>query len=157
MQRLKATNLVLLGGAVFALSLLVLVVAQNYGRYTPPVQWFSAVPILGTAAVCIVAGWKVKRRDGKRRVTGVGAARVVALAFAAAYLGSGFLGHFLAQLLFALPQSVSPYPREQAVASAVCALSALLLLISGMVVERWCLLDDDDSEGTPDPTAPAAG
>ncbi|WP_371152831.1 DUF3180 domain-containing protein [Buchananella felis] len=147
MQRLRLVTLLQVAGAVFIVALAMLLAADRMGVLAPPVLWVTAVPLFITGVVTLGVGRQVRRRDGKRALTGVAAARVVALAFACAYLGSGLLGYFAAHLVAALPHLSAPYPREQALYAAACAAASVFLVVSGLVVERWCLLDDDD-EGT---------
>ena len=78
------------------------------------------------------------------------------LAQSAALTGAVLVGWYLANVFVLLPNADVPSQRDRILPFALHAVVALLLGISGMVVQRWCRLrprDDEDETAKPHLTA----
>jgi Protein of unknown function (DUF3180) len=114
-----------------------------------PLPWFAAVAIVAVAAVVLVLGWEVRRSVRGQRSAPIDplvAARIVVLAKAAVYGGAVLAGWYGAQALVLL-SNVSPLRRERLLVAGATALSAVVLVVAGLVAQRWCRLPDDDERG----------
>lgn len=123
-----------------------------YGAGLPQVSWLSSVVLLFTAAVILVAGVQVKRlkegRPGPNPVSPLRAARTVVLAQAAALTGAAVVGWYVAMFLTLLPNSDIPSVRGGLWPTAGTILAGLVLAGVGLLVQRWCRIDDSDQPPT---------
>lgn len=91
----------------------------------------------------IPSGVRGVRPSDRHRVDPQRATQVLALARAAAFLGAGLAGAYLAVALLTAPTAVVD-PRVQRLVVAVAAtLASVVVCVAGVVVERWCRLPDD--------------
>lgn len=121
---------------------------QNVGVPVPAV---SGVGLVVLAGVILAQGRQVRRlvAGEPTPLTPIQAARVAALAKAAALGGSAVAGYFAAQLLLTLDTLQAPGSRGQAWASGGALAACVVLVAAGLVVESWCRLppeDDDDHD-----------
>ena len=134
------------------------------GMYStlPPLPW-SAVPTLLLIAVAeLYLGLnfraRIQRKPGTRPVEPLVVARVVALAKATAYAGSGFAGIFAGFMLFAAGLLDKTAPRHDAMVAGGTLVAAIVLVGIALFCEYACRVppgsDDEDGRGEapePDP------
>ena len=141
--------------AVFtaAIGWLLLDLWSSQGGRTPPQSYLAAVAILVVAAVVLVLGWEVRRSvRGERTppMNPLAAARVAVLSKAAVYGGAVLTGWYAALGLSVLDDATG-VRRERLLASAAAAVASAVLLVAGLLAQRWCRLPpDDDLEGRRD-------
>ena len=135
---------------VVAWSLLRLVEAS--GGLPLPQPWTAPAGMVVIAVAVLAAGWPVRRwtrGDRTRRLDPLRAARTLVLARAAAYSGSALVGFYLAQGLLVLPDLAVEARRERLWLALVAAAAAMLMVGSGVVVERWCRIPPEDEDDEP--------
>ena len=152
MRRTPWTRLLLVALVTAAVALLVLRLVESRGGTVLAVPVLSAVVLALLAAVVLVLGWQVRQvREGRRRGTDpIVAARTVVLATASAHTGALLTGWYAAHALLVVGDLAIDARREVAVSAAVAGGGALLLVVAGLVAERWCEIrdrDDDDADG----------
>ncbi|WP_062071376.1 DUF3180 domain-containing protein [Demequina sediminicola] len=147
-QRLTLAGLVALAVCWLAGRLL-----DSSGTTPPHVPW-SAWAFSFIAGGCALGfAWQVKRfLQGKRPdLSPLRAARTAMFAQACAYVGAVMAGAYGGYAL-ALVDSWSHGPRREVIISALIAAgSSLVLMVAGMIAERWCRYDDDDDSAEPSP------
>lgn len=158
MRRTPWSRLLLLALVTAAVVLVVLRLVESRGGTVLAIPALSAVVLALLAAVVLVLGWQVRQvREGRRRgADPIVAARTVVLATASAHTGALLVGWYAAHALLVAGDLGIDARREVAVSAGVAGTGALLLLVAGLVAERWCEVrdrDDEDREG-PDGTAP---
>jgi len=122
----------------------------NSGRPSPTVSW-AALPLLVAAAV----GLYLSGRPVKQLVAGTAvkpvhplyAARILALAQAAALTGAVVLGWYAAQIIHLLPNADVASQQQTILELALLSLGAVLLSVAGLLVQRMCRLDDEQPSG----------
>lgn len=138
--------LVVLVAGVLGYVVLRLVVANGTGL--PAVGWMSSVVLFFIAGGILAAGLPIKRlqdgRPGPRPVGMLRAARTVVLAQASALTGAAVMGWYAAQGVILLGDADMPSVRDRLWPVAATVLAGLLLAICGLVVQRWCRIDDSD-------------
>ncbi|WP_247647372.1 DUF3180 domain-containing protein [Arthrobacter sp. E3] len=131
------------------------------GRLALPVLPFSSLITMGLiAVVCLVLGLKVRRwRDGKRDkiLDPLLAARTVVLAQACAYAGAVLFGWHVGILLDQIPTIA--LRTDLGVIWQMVALMAggVVMVVVGVVVERFCKLPPEDNEPTTKPRTKREG
>lgn len=125
---------------------------QTSGREAVPISSLSVV-VLVTAAVAVIGfGLPVRRwtsGDRSRGLDPLRAARVVALAQAAAYAGALFTGWYAGQGV-GLVSDLAIEPRLQRFVVAMTSTgAALALTAAGLLVERWCRRPPDEDDEQP--------
>lgn len=125
----------------------------------PPLPW-SAVPTLLLIAVGeLYLGLnfraRIQRKPGTRPVEPLVVARVVALAKATAYAGSGFAGLFAGFALFAAGLLDKAAPQQDAMVAAGTLVAALILVGTALFCEYACRVppgdDENDHDDAPEP------
>lgn len=126
----------------------------NSGHPAPVVSW-AALPILLAAA----AGLYFSGRPVKQLVAGTAvkpvhplyAARILALAQAAALTGAVILGWYVAQIIHLLPDADVASQQQTILELGLLGVGAILLSVAGLLVQRMCRLDNDrpDRPGGP--------
>lgn len=129
------------------------------GGGTPlPLPWTATAGMLVIAVAVVLAGWPVRRwtrGDRTRHLDALRAARTLVLARASAYSGSALAGFYAAQAVLVLPDLDVEVRRDRLWMALVAVGGAVVMVVAGLVVERWCRLpggDDDDpgaDEGVP--------
>lgn len=120
----------------------------------PVLPLSSLITMALIVVVCLVLGFKVRRwRDGKRDkvLDPLLAARTVVLAQACAYAGAVLFGWHTGILLDQLPTIAMR--ADLAVIWQMVALmaGAVVMVVVGVVVERFCKLPPEDNEPTTKP------
>lgn len=121
------------------------------GVHLPPVAWVEDVAILLLAVVIFWMGWAVRayQRGDRPNLDPLRAARTFVLAKAGALTGAILAGRYLATVLGLLGDLEIAALRDRVLAAAVAALCAVVLMVVGLVVEKFCELpppDDEDAE-----------
>lgn len=140
---------VIVGGG----SWVVLKLVQGGGRDLPSTSWLAVFIFVALGLGLLVAGRPVKRLVAGRATRAVNplyAARVLAMAQAAALAGAAIVGWYLAQLVLLLPDADIPSQQLQMLVLGVLGLAAAGLATVGLVVQRWCRLDEDATNGQGD-------
>ena len=154
MHYLTWQRLTLVTGVTVVLAWLVTRLAADRGFTPLPVPWTVLLAAGVLAAVTLGAGWSVHQyRAGHRHgMDLLRAARIAVLSQAAAYTGALLTGGYGGYALgLAMDWQHEPR-REVAISALLGALSGLVLLIAGVVAERWCRTggdDDDDRSAEP--------
>jgi hypothetical protein len=121
------------------------------GGTEPELFWRTTLTI-GLLTVAVVGiGWPVRQwvgGDRSRRIDALRAARTAALAKAATFAGALLVGFFAGHTVQFLPTVEIAARRSQLVVGLVDLVVSALLLVAGLVVERWCRVPPD--EETPD-------
>jgi signal transduction histidine kinase len=149
---IRVRVVLLVGLVVTGLSWLVLRLALNGGADLPDPSWIGIVILVAIALGVVVAGRPVKRLvagTATRTVHPLYAARVLAMSQAAALGGAAVFGWYAAQLLLALPDSDVSSQQQRILLLGGLALAAAGLSAVGLLVQRWCRLDEDDDRIDP--------
>jgi hypothetical protein len=147
-------HLLAVAGAVTIVAWSVLRLLESSGGVPLPLPWTALGGMLVIALAVLVAGWPVRRwtvGDRSRRLDALRAARTLVLARASAYSGAALVGFYVAQGLVVLPD-VDVEPRQERLLLAGLATGcALVMVVAGLVVERWCRLPPPEDDDAPTP------
>ena len=149
-QGIRVRLVVVVGLVVAALSWIVL---RLVGDGVPAPSWLGLVVFVVIGAGLLGAGLQVRRLvqgTAKSPVSPLYAARVLALAQAAALAGAGVCGWYLASVVVVLPDVDVESQRGLAVQLGVLALASAAVSAIGLLVQSWCRLDEDDRPDRPD-------
>lgn len=147
-------------GSLIWIALVAVPVGWSIGRVVdsvsgalPPIPWvfplllvFLAIAMFAGARV--IQGWIHERRYD-RRLDALRVARSVALAKATEYFGAVVVGVYAGMAGLALTMLSVPMGRNRAILSGVVVLSAVVLTIAAVRLERACLVPPTDEDGTP--------
>src|SRR5690625_3654031 len=168
MKRTSATTIVGSIAVSGVLSWIGLSFWRRAGHSLPPVPWMVVVVMLVMAIALIAAGWPVglvtrdaidaaePRHEGKsaaaprrrRCVAPLRAARILILAKAATFTGALRTGWYGTTLLLLLTGPLVEARLAQVWPAAAATLAAIILLVTGVIVEWFCQLPpSDDPEG----------
>jgi hypothetical protein len=112
------------------------------------------ITLFGIGAVVIAVGWPIRqavRGTSTRRLDPFRSMRVLLLAKASTLAGSLLGGVALGLGLYLLSRPVLP-PVPSLIAVGVTFVSAVALVVCGLLVEHWCRIPPEDDE---DASAPA--
>lgn len=111
----------------------------------PQGNWLNALLFAGISVVLLYLGWGVRTKEkGSPRYRGTLALRIAQAAIAAAWTAAIMLGWYVGISLPLLVNTVHLPRTPILVENALVALTTLALLISALITEYWCRLDDDD-------------
>jgi hypothetical protein len=152
----RASAAVVTAALTAAIGWLLLDLWSRQGGTTPPQSYAAAAAIAVVAAVVVVLGWEVRRSvRGERtpRINPLAAARIAVLAKAGVYGGAVLTGWYVALGLSALDDA-SGVRRERLLAAGAAAIASAVLVVAGLLAQRWCRLppDDDDPDARGDQT-----
>ena len=139
---LVAVFVIVAGASWVALKLL-----SGGGRELPSTSWLAVFIFVALGLGLLVAGRPVKRLVAGRATRPLNplyAARVLAMAQAAALTGAGIAGWYAAQILLLVPDADIPSQQLQILVLGILTLVAAGLAAIGLVVQRWCRLDEPD-------------
>ena len=139
---LVAVFVVVAGASWVALRLL-----SGGGRELPSTSWLAVFIFVALGLGLLIAGRPVKRLlagRATRPLNPLYAARVLAMAQAAALTGAGIAGWYAAQIVLLVPDADIPSQQLQILVLGILTLAAAGLAAVGLVVQRWCRLDDPD-------------
>jgi hypothetical protein len=133
---------------------------ESSGGRLLPLPWTALGGMVLIAVAVVASGWPVRRwtrGERSRPLDPLRAARVLVLARASAYSGSALAGFYAAQAVLVLPDlSIEPR-RERLGVAALATGAAVLMVVAGLVVERWCRLPGDEDEERRGPGRPQDG
>lgn len=158
MRPLSKGGLLLMGALTAALvaglSLMILASGGSPVLVTP----MLAILQLVLAALLLWAGLHVKRFIARKRtwVTPLSAMRIALSARASAIVASLLVGALLGILLASLSRIGAPEMTRNILASGFGAAAGLAWGAVAVIVERWCLIDEDDREDGAEPGRPTA-
>lgn len=136
----------------------VLRVLDSRTPLVPPLPPTVPLGLLALALGIGVSALALRRRlrgdPGTRRVDPLAAARMLALAKAAAHAGALLLGCYAGLALFLLPDAGLTLRRGRLVLALLSVLAALALTGSGLLLERVCRVDPPE-DPPPGAAAPA--
>jgi hypothetical protein len=144
---IRARVLVAVAVVVGGASWVVLKLLEGGGRDLPSTSWLAVLIFVALGLGLLLAGRPVKRLlagRAPRPVNPLYAARVLALAQAAALAGAAFVGWYVAQILLLVPDADIPSQRQQILVLGLLALAAAGIAGIGLLVQRWCRLDEPD-------------
>ncbi|MFB9377509.1 DUF3180 domain-containing protein [Kineococcus gynurae] len=153
MRPTRPVVLVVLFLAVGVLTWTGLRIWVDTGRSEPDLVWRTVVTLSLLAIAVLGIGWPVRqwvRGEKQRRIDALRAARTAALAKAGSHAGAALAGFFTGYVVQFLPTFAIAARRDQLWIALVDLLVSVLLLIAGLVVERWCRVPED--EDTPPTT-----
>jgi len=139
---------------VAGLSWVVLRLASSGGRELPDVSWLGIVIVVAIGLGLVAAGRPVRKLvagTATRTVHPLYAARVLAMAQAAALGGAAIFGWYAAQVVLALPDADVSSQQQRILLLGLLALAAAGLSGIGLLVQRWCRLDDEEDRDPSDP------
>lgn len=114
-----------------------------------PVLGYTAVITLGAVIILeLILGIRVlkdRQRPVADRMNPVAAARTLVLAQAGTYAGAVIGGWHLGMLVQRLPQA--GFGSGVVTEATVQVITALMLVIVGFVVEQWCRIPPEDTDG----------
>lgn len=119
------------------------------GHLLGSVPWVSSLLLVAMAALVIAAGLPVRRflrGEARKTLNPVRAARTLVLAQAAALTGAGLLGWYAAQAALAVADLTLPGYRSVLGQLVAVGLSAVVLMVAGMVTQRMCRVDPPRDE-----------
>jgi predicted Co/Zn/Cd cation transporter (cation efflux family) len=122
---------------------------ESSGGSPLPVPWSALVGMVAIAVGVVVVAWPVRRwnrGDRSRRLDPLRAARAAVLAKAASLSGAILVGWFAGQGLGALGDLTIEPRRDRFVLAMVAVLVATLVLVAGLVGQRWCRRPPDEDE-----------
>lgn len=144
---IRARVLVAVALVVGGASWVVLKLLEGGGRDLPSTSWLAVLIFVALGLGLLLAGRPVKRLlagRAPRPVNPLYAARVLAMAQAAALAGAAFVGWYVAQILLLVPDADIPSQQQQILVLGVLALAAAGIAGIGLLVQRWCRLDEPD-------------
>ena len=118
------------------------------GGDPPHFPMACAFVLLVELVLLLWCGRQVRRFTSRQssRVSAVTASRVAAFALAACYSGMLLLGLFAMLVMLYWTSGSTEYIRDQVLSVGLAALASFGLVIGGLVVERWCRLDDSGDD-----------
>lgn len=150
----RVTTLVIAGLATTVLAWLGLRTFAGSG--SPDSGWAGLVAMVFLVGGLLVAGWQMRQvRDGKAlpSITPLRAARTLVLGQAGALTGAVLAGWYLANLLVLLPDSDVESQRARLWPFLAHVVGAVVLALSGLLVQRWCRVRPRDGGGEDDRSA----
>lgn len=139
--------LLALAGTVSGWGALTLLAAA--GRTPPAGSWVTTAGMIAAAAVLFALGLPVRRWNRGHRdrpLNPLYAFRVLVLAKACSHTAAFLVGWYAGALLRLAPRAVSNARGDLLTGSLVAVGAAALLVVAGLVVERFCKLPPDDED-----------
>lgn len=151
-QGVKLRLLLVVGLVATGVGWIVQRLLTSGGRALPSPSWLTIAVFVAVAVGLLLAGRPVRRLvagTATRPVSPLFAARILALAQAAALAGALVAGWYLASALLLLPDLDVESQRGLAVQFLVLALGSGGMAAVGMLVQRWCRVDASGPGGRP--------
>ncbi|AKU65435.1 hypothetical protein ADJ76_06455 [Schaalia meyeri] len=157
MKPLSITWVALVGFVCTAMSFLGFFAHMRAGN-TPMIVTPGPAVLFAVATACLIwSGLAVRRLRADREtwIDALGAMRVAVFARTSALVGSALTGFLGGVMAVSLTQLGAPAMASNAIASGLSALVGLVWVIVALVVERWCIITDDDGPSSNKPSAAA--
>jgi divalent metal cation (Fe/Co/Zn/Cd) transporter len=119
------------------------------GHGEPDLMWRTTLSIALLAVAVFGVGWPVRQwvnGDKSRRIDALRAARTAALAKAASVAGALLTGLFTGWCVHYLPTAGIAARRSELIVAGVDVVASVLLLVAGLVVERYCRVPPDEDD-----------
>jgi hypothetical protein len=146
---IRTRVLVAVAMVVAGASWVILKLVAGGGRDLPSTSWLSVFIFIALGLGLFVAGRPVKRLVAGRATRPLNplyAARVLAMAQAAALAGAAIVGWYVAQIVLLLPDADIPSQQVQMVVLGVLAVASAGLAATGLLVQKWCRLDEPPTD-----------
>jgi len=139
---------------VAALTWGALLIAETRGAVLPPLAWTAPAGVALLAVVVLVTAVALRRRlSSGRPPEPLGMARMAVLGKASAHVGPIVGGLYAGYLVLLLPDLGIESRSERAVLCGVALLSAVLLTVAGLLLERTCRVRGGRQPGQTSPSA----
>ncbi|WP_426301463.1 DUF3180 domain-containing protein [Arthrobacter sp. R-11] len=160
MKAMRPFVLVVIAVVLAGAGWLTVVATNRYGLATPVLPASALVTMGVIAAITLVMGIRVLRwRNGKKKslLNPILAARTLILAQACAYVGAMLLGWHAGIVVEQL--RIWSFRSEQPILwlALIMGGGGLVMLVVGLVVERFCRIPPEDLEGGAGNTGPRRG
>ena len=149
MRGTQPRHLLVGAGVAAVLGFVVARWVESSGGSPLPVPWSALAGMVAIAAGVVIVAWPVRRwnhGDRSRRLDPLRAARAAVLAKAASLSGAILVGWFAGQGAAALGDLTIEPRRGRFVLAMVAVLVATLVLVAGLVGQRWCRRPPDEDE-----------
>lgn len=150
MRLMRPAQLAGLALAFLVVGLLVSMIVQRYGLPVPLLPLAAVFSMLAIALLTFLLGWRVHRwktAKVKKHLDPLLAARTLILAQAGAYAGTVLFGWHLGILLEQLQFLQYSSAVDHVVTAAVMAGGGVVMLVVGLIVERFCRIPPEDDGG----------
>lgn len=140
MERTRIRTLLLVAVVSTAVGWAVVRAAGSRGWTLPQVPWPMAAVLALIAGILLSLGWSVRQylRGKRPNLDPIRAARTAVLAQASCYAGALLAGWYAAQVLDVLGDLGIEAQRDRAASAGLAVLGAVILTVSGLVVEGFC-------------------
>jgi hypothetical protein len=139
---------VLLACAVIGglLGFLLVPVAEEVSGTAPRVEWTSTAVLVVIASIVLALAYTTHRtiHRERKRMDPRRAVNLLLLAKAAALAGAVFAGAYLGFALHFIDNMDVDLPRERVIRSASAAVASIVVMISGLLLERACRVPRGD-------------
>jgi len=150
MRLMRPAQLAGLALAFLVVGLLVSMIVQRYGLPVPLLPLAAVFSMLAIALLTFLLGWRVHRwktAKVKKHLDPLLAARTLILAQAGAYAGTVLFGWHLGILLEQLQFLQYSSAVDHVITAAVMAGGGVVMLVVGLIVERFCRIPPEDDGG----------
>lgn len=137
---------------------LLLAAFEVTGNFPPVVPWSVPILLIGLAVGVFVYARMLPRRLEERRVSSQEAVAALGIGKSAIMTGALFAGGHVVYVMRYLQLFDAPLPSARVIQGTATIVTALLLAVAGGVLERACVVKDDDEDedpggakGTPEP------
>ncbi|MEP6665693.1 MAG: DUF3180 domain-containing protein [Nocardioidaceae bacterium] len=130
------------------LGYLFVTLTERVDTAAPQVQWTSVLALVAIAAVVLVMAWSTYRtvHRERRRIDPQRAVSFLLLAKASSLVGALLAGAYLGFALQFVDRMEADLPRERVIRALTAAVTAVVIVVSGLLLERACRIPKDDDE-----------
>lgn len=123
-------------------------VTQRVDTTAPRVEWTSVLALVAIAAIVLVMAWSTYRtvHRERRRIDPHRAVSFLLLAKASSLVGALIAGGYLGFALEFVDRMEADLPRERVIRSLFAAVTAVVIVVSGLLLERACRIPKDPDE-----------
>lgn len=148
MRRTRWQTLLAVALGVAAATWIVLDAADGQGALPPQVPWLVVAVEFLIAGVVLSMGWAVRQflRGKRPDLNPIRAARTAVLAKASCYTGALLAGWYGGQTIVVLLDLATPGNGLRAVAAGAATAGAVVLAVTGLVVEWFCRVPPPEQE-----------
>lgn len=128
------------------LGFLLVPIAEELSGTAPRVEWTSAAVLVLIGAMVLALAYSTHRtiHRERKRMDPRRAVNLLLLAKAAALAGAVFAGGYLGFALHFIDNMDVDLPRERVIRSASAAVASIVVMISGLLLERACRVPRGD-------------